>query len=363
MKRKFLVVLLAIVATFCMAFGFTACGETENSGNTGGGSQTEQPGGSQSGNQGNQGSGGTTKPDEGQGGEEKPDGGQGGNQGGEEKPDKPTEPEKPAEKQIEVKVYIDNVLTETLYTSESKGYKIALPAKPEDTTTDPNLTNYFDGWYADKGYNEPLTGEETYSAPSAIYGRNITSRTYDFSYTVNNGEATIKRFTNSTATTVVVPRYINSFPVTTIGREAFLNKTMLRTVFLCEGLKEIEDSAFYNCNSMQKVVIPSSLTSIGNSAFYDCNSLQSITIPDGVTLIDSFAFWGCRSLQSIVFPKSLKYLGNFIFGHDTPCYFRGSRGDMDYCGAWWDVYSFSYRGTNSVKDPKYLSTVVWEYEG
>ncbi len=293
--KKFLLAFMMSVTVFCLAFGFAACGETENSGNTGGGSQTEQPGGSQSGDQGNQGSGGTTKPDEGQ--------------GGEEKPDKPTEPEKPAEKQIEVKVYIDNVLTETLYTSESKGYKIALPAKPADTTTDPNLTNYFDGWYADKGCTKLLTGEETYSAPSAIYGQNIVNKGWGCQYEVNKGEVTITviaPMSSMPSPDLVVPAYYNSYPVTRIGKNAAKDMSMIRNLYLCENLKEIEDSAFYNCNSMQKVVLPSSLTSIGSSAFYGCSSLQSVTIPDSVTSIGGYAFRHCSGLQSVTFGDNSK---------------------------------------------------------
>ena len=119
--KKVLVVFLAIITTLCMAFGFAACGEKSDE--TGNDPSITDPSGGTQGTQGSQGNQGATQ---------KPDEEQGGAQGGEQKPDKPTEPEKPAEKQIEVKVYIDNALTETLYTSSSKGYKITLPAKPEE---------------------------------------------------------------------------------------------------------------------------------------------------------------------------------------------------------------------------------------
>ncbi len=97
MKRKFLVVFLAIVATFCMAFGFAACGEKSDE--TGNNSSITDPsdgeqGGTQKPDEGEQ--GGTQKPDEvDQGGTQKPDeGDQGGTQkpneseqGGTQKPD------------------------------------------------------------------------------------------------------------------------------------------------------------------------------------------------------------------------------------------------------------------------------------
>lgn len=46
MKRKFLVVLFAIVAALCMAFGLAACGESTNTGNTGSGGTHEHSWGS-----------------------------------------------------------------------------------------------------------------------------------------------------------------------------------------------------------------------------------------------------------------------------------------------------------------------------
>ena len=78
MKHKFLAVLLAMVAAFCMAFSVTAC--DEKSDETGKNPPITDPSGNQ-GTQGNQGSqGGTQKPDEGeQGGTQKPDDGEQGN--------------------------------------------------------------------------------------------------------------------------------------------------------------------------------------------------------------------------------------------------------------------------------------------
>ena len=61
MKRKFLVVFLAIAATLCMAFGLSACGEKSDE--TGNNPSIIDPSGGGQGEQGNQG-GNTQKPDE-----------------------------------------------------------------------------------------------------------------------------------------------------------------------------------------------------------------------------------------------------------------------------------------------------------
>ncbi len=248
--------------------------------------------------------------------------------------------------------YIDNVLTETRQINYDYG-KFELPEKPADMTTDPELKNFFDGWYGDMEYTKPLTGEGLYQNSLAVYGRNITAVESDFEYTVDAGKATITRFTNSTATAVVVPQEIDSYPVTTIGEAVFQDNTMLRAVCLCEGLEKIDQNVFYNCKHLHKIVLPSTLTSIGNYVFWGCNdNLQEVyisdlsawckiefadlysipfshvrylfvggkevvnlQIPDDVTSIADKAFYDCGALQSVTFgdDSKLNSIGDLAF--------------------------------------------------
>lgn len=67
-----------------------------------------------------------------------------------------------------------------------------------------------------------------------------------------------------------------------IGKEAFANCPLLRSINLPEGLKEIRDMAFYGCSQLQEgVLIPQSVTSIGTGVFANCSQLRAITVTQG----------------------------------------------------------------------------------
>ena len=74
------------------------------------------------------------------------------------------------------------------------------------------------------------------------------------------------------------------------------------------SVTSIDDEAFINCPSLTSVEIPNSVTRIGSRAFYDCSSLTSVEIPNSVTSIGYGAFSECSSLTSIVVaPNNAKY--------------------------------------------------------
>lgn len=185
--KKIVIILLSVFLLMCCAFGLTACGGGDDSGDN---PNTEQPNNPDDGNQDDGGDGEQTNP--------------------------PV-----TETRIAVKAYIDGSLYETIYTTESEGYKIETPTVPNDITTNPNSERYFYGWFVDRNFQTPVTDDTTFRNDSSIYGSWIDVYSNRFEYEVERGEATITGFNNSTATVVVVPYYLNSFPVTTIAEDAF----------------------------------------------------------------------------------------------------------------------------------------------
>jgi len=82
---------------------------------------------------------------------------------------------------------------------------------------------------------------------------------------------------------VRIPPSIQNYPVTSIGKEAFLEN-----------------------RNITSVIIPNSVTSIrAGGAFAVCTNLTSVTIPNKVTTIESFAFQSCTSLTSVTFQGTI----------------------------------------------------------
>ena len=152
--------------------------------------------------------------------------------------------------------------------------------------------------------------------------------------------------------------------VTSIGEDAFYNRTGLTSIVIPNSVTSIGDEAFYGCYGLTSITIPNSVTSIGYSAFYDtawynsqpdgvvyagkvlyeykgtmpentsiaikdgtlgivrgafsgCTGLTNITIPNSITSIGDEAFRDCYSLTSIVIPNSVTFIGGFAFLYCT----------------------------------------------
>lgn len=93
-----------------------------------------------------------------------------------------------------------------------------------------------------------------------------------------------------------------------IVKELGLDKVSVITADMLDGYTSIGDDAFLFCSSLKSIVIPDSVTSIGTYAFQGCSSLSSVTIPNNVTSIEAGAFSGCSSLTSITIPNSVTYI-------------------------------------------------------
>ena len=101
-------------------------------------------------------------------------------------------------------------------------------------------------------------------------------------------------------------------PVRVIGEEAFYN-TIVKYVYLPEGITAIEKSAFEWCALLKNIQIPSTVKVIGEAAFLSCERLTSVTIPDSVTSIGDKAFRGCIKLTSVILGNGVTTIGDNAF--------------------------------------------------
>lgn len=74
----------------------------------------------------------------------------------------------------------------------------------------------------------------------------------------------------------------------------------IKNVVIKEGITSIGKQAFYNKTDIISVSLPESLSLIENWAFQSCKSLKSINL-NNVTSINVYAFYGCRNLEKIEF--------------------------------------------------------------
>ena len=67
-----------------------------------------------------------------------------------------------------------------------------------------------------------------------------------------------------------------SYPVTSIGGQAFYGCYGLTSVTIGNSVTSINDRAFWYCSGLTSVTIPNSVTSIGSQAFRNCSGLTRI---------------------------------------------------------------------------------------
>ncbi|MBO4983282.1 MAG: leucine-rich repeat protein [Clostridia bacterium] len=95
-------------------------------------------------------------------------------------------------------------------------------------------------------------------------------------YGIKDGAATVVRQPINIKEAIIkeIITYKNaSYPVTSIGGDAFYDCDSLASVTIGDSVKSIGDYAFYGCTSLTSIEIPNSVTSIGWAAFSGCTSL------------------------------------------------------------------------------------------
>ena len=129
----------------------------------------------------------------------------------------------------------------------------------------------------------------------------------NFSYSINNGEATIFNYTGDN-TIIILPDKINdTYPITEISESMFEYCNSLEKITLPAYLKKIDLRAFCECSNLSEVNLPGNLQEISANAFTFCYKLKNVTIPASVTKIGYLAFCRCISFTQITVGANNQY--------------------------------------------------------
>ena len=101
--------------------------------------------------------------------------------------------------------------------------------------------------------------------------------------------------------------------ITSIGENAFKEKSNIKSVKIPNSVNSIGSRAFYGCSALEDINLPDNLTSISETCFYGCKNITKIVIPQNVTAIGEWAFYNCINLKSLSIPASLLSIGNVAF--------------------------------------------------
>ncbi len=131
-----------------------------------------------------------------------------------------------------------------------------------------------------------------------------------------SGEGAVILGYEGDAERVIVPRQIESQPVTRIADGAFRENWSLTHVLLPDTLLEIGDNAFRSCRRLEQVHFDRGVRVIGEYAFYDCAALTRLTLPTELMCVGAYAF-ACTPLTRVSLPDSVQLVGESAFDHNT----------------------------------------------
>ena len=143
--------------------------------------------------------------------------------------------------------------------------------------------------------------------PTAAWAADEDVKSGDWTYSLQNGQATIKGYSGND-TEVVIPDTIDNYPVTKVYTLTENNAgAPFTSISVPASVTEFEFLAFQNMRQLETVTFAeeSKLTKFPIGAFQNCTSLKNVNIPAGVTVLPDRAFYGCTSLQSISIPATV----------------------------------------------------------
>ena len=103
-------------------------------------------------------------------------------------------------------------------------------------------------------------------------------------------------------------------PVTTVGRDAFMDNNTLTSVTLGSCVTRIEGQAFFGCNNLTKFDMTDNVTYLGSNAFCQV-PFTTFTVPAGVTELPGLLFQNCNALTEVIVHANVTYIsGNTFVG-------------------------------------------------
>lgn len=184
----------------------------------------------------------------------------------------------------------------------------------------------------------PLVGASAYDFEVDGIYYIVTNRT--------NLIAAVSSGTTKYSGDVVIPATVGAngqtYTITSIAAQAFLNCDQLRSITIGSEVRTIERQAFKGCTDLSELIIPDNVVSftgdsyqvaetfmgctgltkltigqkvsvMGAKMFYGCTNLKEVIVKEGVPLIGKACFSGCSQLESINIPETVTTIGDEAF--------------------------------------------------
>lgn len=129
----------------------------------------------------------------------------------------------------------------------------------------------------------------------------------EFEYEKIDGGISIIGY-SGTGEIVVIPEKIEGNEVIHIGKDAFLNNTIMKGVRLPDTLQIVGENAFGNCFELQVVVCGEELQIIEEYAFNYCQALHTVEFNENLMELKPASFTYAKSLKEIYIPKNVSII-------------------------------------------------------
>ena len=169
---------------------------------------------------------------------------------------------------------------------------------------------------------EPVTPPAVQNEAQTALAPGNTIIKGNLTYTVNDDGQTVTLTDGSNATgSITIPAAVEqdgiSYPVTSVGGNAFRRCFALESVTFSGNVGSIGNFAFQDCDALNTVTFSGNVDSIGNYAFDICTALKTVTFSGNVSNIGRYAFWYCTALENVTFSGNVGSIGDYAFQYCT----------------------------------------------